>query len=152
MSRKKQPKIEALLSIKDIITAFLFKLYPTDVTIIQNPKLTKSDNKKRFYKFIDKNYSDNIDVIKFQTPKSNEYYISVIKKIICKLSYLDDAMQKRIRGIDPSVFKKDIIKKFVKNLQKKSFKEIRTFCISMAKGKDKKLLNGDRFVFCVNHL
>ena len=103
--------------------------------------LVLNKNKKRFYKFIDKNYSGNIDVTKFQTPKSNEYYISVIKKIICKLSYLDDATQKRIRGINPSVFKKDSIKKFVKNLQKKSFKEIRTFCINMAKGKDKKLLN-----------
>ena len=103
--------------------------------------LASAKNKKRFYKFIDKNYSGTINVTEFQTSKSNEYYISVIKNIIDKLSYIDITFQKRISPISPSSQKQDDTKKFVKKLQKQSLKKIRTFCIRMAKGEDKKLLD-----------
>lgn len=103
--------------------------------------LKSSKNRKRFYNFIDKNYSGNIDATQFRTPKSNEYYLSVIKKIISKLSYMDKVTQKRMKDIKPSVFKKTTGERFINNLKTESFKEIRKFCINMAEGNDKKLLH-----------
>lgn len=102
--------------------------------------LKAKKNRQRFYKFINRSCSKNIDVIQFKTPKSQTHYISVIKKIINKLSNMDDKTKKRLTDILPPVNEKQKLKSKIKKLKQKSYKEIGVFCVGIAKGDDKKFL------------
>ncbi len=98
-------------------------------------------NRQRFYKFINRSCSKNINVIQFQTPKSQEHYISVIKNIIDKLGNMDDTTKKRIvNNLLPPTNEHQKLKAKIKKLKQKPCKEIRAFCVSIAKDKDKQFL------------
>lgn len=48
--------------------------------------LSKEKNKKSFFKYIDKNYAQTIDVHQFKKMKPQKYYIEFVQKVILALS------------------------------------------------------------------
>jgi len=48
--------------------------------------LSKQNNKKSFFKYIDKNYAQNIDAHQFKRVKPKEHYIKLVQKVIATLS------------------------------------------------------------------
>jgi len=93
-------------------------------------------NRARFFKFIDKNYAGIIDMQVFATPKTDEYYLVLIKKMLKKLLKRTVATQISTLPLSDKIYETRI-----QNLQAQSYKERMKFCLSKVGGSDKDLLN-----------
>ncbi|QOP46811.1 reverse transcriptase-like protein [Sulfurimonas paralvinellae] len=97
-------------------------------------------SKERFYKFIYNNYAVKVDKVKFQTPKSQEYYLALVKKIIHNLSNPDDVIQRRIGTSGLQETNQIVRNPFIAQIQQLSGKDLREFTMSLAKNSDDKQL------------
>ena len=102
--------------------------------------ITKEKDKKRFLKLIRENYSGTIEIEKLQTPKSDEYYLDIIKSIIDKLNSRKLLIQKREEESLESFSKEERAQRVITKLQKRSYQEIARYSIKRAKGSNKKFL------------
>ena len=137
MSRKKQPKIEALLSIKDIITAFLFKLYPISEILfyLNNADAKFSVSNTTLMKFL-KEYAYDEYIL---TQKIRYFYYNInrieelrksttdYKKIFYKLNLSGKINAYRVLDLtieDFEIFWNDYYLKELKNMGVESYEEL----------------------------
>jgi len=94
----------------------------------------KAKAQKSYLKFIDKNYSKNIDIDKFLRAKPNEYYVVLVHKIVSKLTL------PKVKVIKEGAKLGDVA--LISAIKKYSVRGISDFCAVIGTKDDKRLLNG----------